>query len=159
MKSGDVSGIAPIIYEILRKDTISFRGMPEAMDIMSGISGKRLNLVRRQAESSLLGDLLNFPMPHLAGAFGLEPLEDDFRAPLKTDTPTLVLTSTLDGRTYPEGARDALKYFSNLDHVIVNNGGHNVFMQAPVISEIIMDYMRGEDVPNELTLNPPKFLY
>ena len=108
---------------------------------------------------ALLGDLLNFPMPQMVGAFGLTDLGETFRAPVKTDVPTLALVSTLDGRTYPEGADDALAGFSNLTRVTVENGGHNVYMQDPVISEIVIDYMRGEDVPATVTLAPPQFAY
>jgi pimeloyl-ACP methyl ester carboxylesterase len=156
--AGDMSRIAPLIYEYLRRDPISFRGMPEAMDIMSGISEDRLSLVRQQAETSLLGDLLNFPMPHLAGAFGLVDLGDDFRGPVTTDVSALILTGTLDGRTYPEAAAQVLDGFSNATQVIVENGGHNVFMQSPEITDLILRFMRGEDVPSTVTLGPPAFL-
>jgi pimeloyl-ACP methyl ester carboxylesterase len=156
--SGNVDRLAPFIYENLRKDPLSYRGMPEAMDVLSGISKRRAKRVQTQAKTSLMGDMLNFPMPHLASAFGLEPLGGDFRKPVKTNVPTLVLTSTLDGRTYPEGSRQALRYFSNLDLVTVHNGGHNVFMQDPAIGEIIQDFMRGLDVPSGVTLERPTFV-
>jgi len=159
MDAGDTTMIGPIIYDNLRRNAISFRGMPEVMDIMSGISADRLAQVRSQAKTSLLGDLLNFPMPHMAGAFGLDDLGDDFRAPVKTDIAALILSSTLDGRTYPEGAADALQGFSNATKVIVENGGHNVFMQSPEITAIIQKFMRGEDVPAVVTLDLPSFLY
>jgi pimeloyl-ACP methyl ester carboxylesterase len=156
--AGDLSRIAPFVYSNLRRDPVSFRGMPEAMDLMSGVSAARLGLVARQAETSLLGDLLNFPMPHLVGTMALPDLGDDFRAPVKTSIPTLVFTGTLDGRTYPEAAAETLRGFANVRQVMVQNGGHNVFMQSPVISEIILRFMRGEDVPATVTLDAPVFL-
>lgn len=157
--AGEYDSIAPTIYRFLRKDPIRMRGMPEAMDIMSGISEDRLAQVEKQAGSSLLGDMLNFPMPHMIGAFELAPLGDDFRRAAKTKARTLVLISTLDGRTYPGGADYALKGFSNLTRVTVHNGGHNVFMADPVITEIIAKFMRGQEVPEEVTLDAPKFVY
>jgi len=98
-------------------------------------------------------------MPHLIGAFGLDDLGEGFRKPVKTDVRTLILTSTLDGRTYPAAATEAIEGFSNATQVIVENGGHNVFMQSPEISDIILRFMRGEAVPATVTLEPPKFLY
>lgn len=157
--AGNLSRIAPFVYKNLRRDPISFRGMPEAMDIMSGISKKRLALVREQAKTSLLGDVLNFPMPQLVGGFGLKDLGADFRAPVRTNVPTLVFVGTLDGRTYPEGTAQTVRGFSNLSQVIVENGGHNVFMQSPAISDVIVKFMRGETVPATVTLDPPKFAY
>jgi len=149
--------IAGFIYQRFM-EPISFGGMSEAMDIMSGISGERLGTVREQARSSLLGDMLNFPMPHLIGAFGLEPLSADFRREVRTDVPTLFLTGTLDGRTYPEAAAEILAGFSRATQVVVENGGHNVYMQDPMISEIVLAFMRGEDVPDRVTLPAPTFV-
>jgi len=156
--TGNLDHIAPFIYDNLRRDPISFQGMSEAMDIMSGVSAQRLALIRQQAASSLLGDVLNFPMPHLIGAFGLSDLGDSFRSPVTTDVATLILSSTLDGRTYPKGAVEAISGPA-IQTVIVENGGHNVFMQAPEISEIILQFMRGEDVSKKVTLAPPTFLF
>lgn len=157
--TGDVSRVAPFIYRNLRRDPITFRGMPEAMDIMSGISDARPKLVREQAKTALLGDVLNFPMPYLIGGFGLDDLGDDFRAPVRSSAPTLILTSALDGRTYPEAADEVIKGLPNAQKVIVENGGRNVFMQSPKITEVIQTFMRGEQVPEMITLDTPKFAY
>lgn len=156
--TGDHSMLAPRIYHALRQPSISFRGMPEAMDVMSGISDTRLSTVREQAKTSLFGDLLNYPMPHMIGAFGLEDLGDEFRSAIATDVRTLAFSGTLDGRTYPESAKEALAGFSNLTHVTVRNGGHNVVMQDPVIGAMIVDFMRGKNVAGEVTLEVPSFL-
>ena len=48
---------------IFTDEPISFRLMPLAMDVASGITQKRLTVVKSQAEQSLLGENLNFPMP------------------------------------------------------------------------------------------------
>lgn len=61
-------------------EPVSWRVMPLAMDVASGIDAARLATVNTQAQSSLLGDVLNFPMPHLSDAMGLN-LGDDFRPP------------------------------------------------------------------------------
>jgi pimeloyl-ACP methyl ester carboxylesterase len=154
---GNYDYIAPSVYRFLKSRPIEFRGMPEAMDIMSGISTERLKLVRDQAQTSLLGDWLNYPMPHLVGAFDLDDLGDAFRAPVETDVPTLALSGTLDGRTFPEAAKEALAKFTNLQHIIVENGGHNVFMQDPIVAETILSFMRGDEVPAKLALPAPSF--
>ncbi|WP_204350404.1 hypothetical protein, partial [Klebsiella pneumoniae] len=49
-------------------DLFSLRGMPEAMDLASGISPARLAQVRREGRTAVLGEALNFPMPQLVGA-------------------------------------------------------------------------------------------
>ncbi|MDX1638217.1 MAG: alpha/beta fold hydrolase [Balneolaceae bacterium] len=84
---------------------ISFRGMPVVMELASGISQERLQLVRRQAETATLGDALNFPMPHLRGVIPGIELGDWYREPVSSGRPALFISGTLDGRTYPEATR------------------------------------------------------
>ncbi len=159
MQAGDFSTMGEIIYQYVRSpDASTFQGMPQAMDVASGISKSRLKLVQEQAKTALLGDALNFPMPHLAGAFGLD-LGDDFRSPVSSNVPTLFISGTLDGRTYPESAKDIAARFSRGTHVIVANGGHNIFEAAPEIGAMVVAYMGGQ-VPTTRTLRlpPPKFI-
>ncbi len=160
MDAGDFSTVGEIIYRYIRNPQAStFRGMPEAMDVASGISEARLKLVQEQAKTALLGDALNFPMPHLAGAFEGLDLGDDFRSPVSSSVPTLFISGTLDGRTYPESAKAVAARFSNATHVIVENGGHNIFEAAPEIGKMVVAYMKGR-LPKSRTLRlePPKFI-
>lgn len=137
-------------------EPVSWRVMPLTMDVASGIDAARLVTVNAQAQSSLLGDILNFPMPHLSGAMDLN-LGDDFRAAPTSDIPTLLLTGTLDGRTYPAGQQEAFSGFSNLTTITVENAGHNLFMASPAIGEAIQGYMRGElESDMKITLDPPE---
>ena len=159
MDAGDFSRAAPIAWEALRKpDAWRFTGMADAMDVASGISRKRLALFERQVRSSLLGDITNFPMPHIANALGVPDLGGRFRAPFKSDVPVLFMSGTLDGRTYPESARELIKQFSNGSHLIVENGGHNLFEASPLIKDVVVAWFRGE-APKvaTLTLAPPQF--
>lgn len=160
MDTGDFSQAAPLVYELLRKPgAITFQGMPEAMDAASGISSDRAQLVQEQARTSLLGDVLNFPIPHLGDALGVADLGEDFREPVRSSVPTLFLSGTVDGRTYPESAREIAGRFANGTHVIVENGGHNLFEASPLIGEMIVAYMKGEKPRSAtLALPPPKLV-
>ncbi len=135
----------------------SFRLMPLAMDIASGIGADRLRRVEREAQTALLGDLLNYPMPQLNGALGLD-LGDAFRRAPASDIPTLVLTGTLDGRTYPAEQRAAVGRMRNVTTVTVENAGHNLFMLSPEIIGTIQRFMRGERVETgTIVVDAPKF--
>lgn len=152
---------APIEQALARFVTpgepIDWRVMPLAMDIASGIGDERLALVNEQAETALIGDYLNFPMPQLRGALGLD-LGDEFRTAPVSDIPTLLLTGTLDGRTYPDSQQEAFGGFSNLTTVTVVNAGHNLFMASPKVTEVIQQFMRGEkDETTEILLPAPEF--
>jgi pimeloyl-ACP methyl ester carboxylesterase len=144
------SGITDPIAQILGRFATpgapeKFRLMPLAMDIASGVGAARLKRVEREAETSLLGDVLNYPMPQLAGALGLD-LGDAFREAPRSAIPTLVLMGTLDGRTYPAEQEEAVKGFGNRATVTVENAGHNLFMVSPSVVETITRFFRGETI-------------
>jgi pimeloyl-ACP methyl ester carboxylesterase len=159
MDAGDFSRVAPIAWEVLRKpDAVRFTGMSEAMDVASGISRQRLALFEQQARASLLGDVVNFPMPHIGDALGVPDLGDGFRAPFSSAVPLLFMSGTLDGRTYPESARELIKRFSRGSHLIVENGGHNLFEASPLIKDVVVAWFRGQaPAPSTLALPPPQF--
>lgn len=143
----------------LDKQVISFDMMALAMDIASGVTDDRLKLVEGQGESSLLGQMLNFPMPQLNRSIKGLDLGDDFRSYPKSAVPTLLLTGTLDGRTYKESQIEATQGLTNLTQVIVKNAGHNLFMVTPEVTQVIQLFMRGEVVKTkQINFELPKFI-
>ena len=76
---GDFSPIGALLgYFYTPGDPIDWSAMPLAMDRASGISAQRLAQVREEATTSLLGDYLNFPMPHVIDELGALDLGDGF---------------------------------------------------------------------------------
>jgi len=136
---------------------VSFAGMPDAMDIASGITAARLARVTAEARTSVLGDALNFPMPHVLGVRPELDLGDGFRAPLDAATPVLFISGTLDGRTYVPEAAAELRGLRHGQHLIVENGGHNIFEADPRIGDAVVAYFAGAPVPAAIELAPPRF--
>jgi pimeloyl-ACP methyl ester carboxylesterase len=136
---------------------VTYRGMPEAMDLASGISAPRLALIRREAATAILGDAINFPMPHALGLRTSLDLGDGFRAPLRSAVPTLFISGTLDGRTSPAEARDEMQQMRNVQQLIVENGGHNIYEADKRVADAVVAFFRGADVPALIRLEPPKF--
>lgn len=138
---------------------IELQPMSTLMDLASGVSAPRLVRIQREARSAILGDALNFPMPHLAGRVtGLE-LPDAFRAPTRCDRPTLIFSGTLDGRTYPDGAATAASALEEATVVTVTNAGHNLFFSHADIVPTIAAFLAGDDHsgPQELQGAAPNF--
>ncbi len=104
-----------------------------------------------------MGDILNYPMPHFRGLLDIPVLSEDFRAPLSSDVPALLLTGTLDGRTFPEAHAEVLAQFSNGHQVVIENAGHDLFMASPEVTRAIEAFMRDETPPARITLDPPDF--
>jgi pimeloyl-ACP methyl ester carboxylesterase len=141
----------------MRQQLSGFRGMPEAMDLASGATKARLELVTKEAETSLLSDTLNFPMPHVLGIRPQIDAGDAFRAPFKSDIPALFISATLDGRTYPDEAAEEIKGFSNKRRLIVENGGHNIYEADKRVADAVVAFFKGEPTPERIVMAPPKF--
>ncbi|KXI30183.1 alpha/beta fold hydrolase [Paraglaciecola hydrolytica] len=143
-----------VAIELLKRgmfnnEAISFDLMPFAMDVASGISDKRLTLVTTQASTSLLGEFLNFPMPQLNNVVDGLDLGERFRQPVVNSVPTLLLTGTLDGRTYIEEQQAATQHLSQLTQVMVVNAGHNLFMSSPEVLKVMQQFLANKPVTNK----------
>lgn len=160
---GAISSLPPSliqgIYNAIRADQFSLSGMSEAMDAASGISVKRETLIAQQAQTAALGNALNYPFHLLRDQLGVGDLGDDFRKPTISTIPTLFLSGTLDGRTYPESAAEIVTGFKNGTHIIIENAGHNLFMLSPEIQTQVVNFMKGEKISTEKIVLPiPKFM-
>lgn len=157
LDNGQYERFATFVYRALGNDASGFAGMPQAMDIASGISPERLAVVETQAKDAVLGDALNFPMPQMRAARPQLDLGETFRQPFRSDVPVLFISGTLDGRTYPAEAREVVKGFANGVHMIVENGGHNIFEADPRIQEAVVAFFSGEPVETAIRFDPPTF--
>jgi pimeloyl-ACP methyl ester carboxylesterase len=129
-------------------------GMPEAMDLASGISPRKLAMVEREARTAVLGDALNFPMPHVLGAIPGVDLGEGFRASIRIPHPALLVQGTLDGRTPLEEQAEVAAQFRTKAQVTVVNAGHNVFEAHPAVQDLLVRFFKGEAVA-DTTLNSP----
>jgi len=156
MDAGNFAALGPFFSQ--RGGLLDIEGMPETMDLASGISPAKLRLVQRTARTAVLGDALNFPMPHLLGVVPGMDLGEDFRRPIRIPHPTLLVMGTLDGRTPLEEQAEVAAQFRNRAQVTVENAGHNVFEAHPEVQALLVRFFRGEVVPDtRLSLPPPKF--
>lgn len=133
-------------------------GMPEAMDLASGVSPSRLAMIEKEAKTAVLGDAFNLPMPHLLGAIPGVDLGDDFRQPIRIETPALLVAGSLDGRTPLEEQAEVIAQFQNKAQVLVENAGHNVFEAHPEVQTLLVKFFGEHAVQDtRLTLPPPNF--
>ena len=141
---------------------ISYKVMSIAMDLASGMSKQKRSDIETQAKSSLLKDYLNFSY-HLTDVLPEIDLGDDFRKKSESSVPTLLLTGTLDGRTYIKSQLESVSGLSNLTAVRVNNAGHNLFMfsaieTSPEVEKAMQEFMQGKEVSNKnITVSLPNF--
>ena len=123
---------------------ITLDAMSNAMDIASGMTADRKKLVAEQAKTALLKDYLNYTY-HYDGVAPALDLGDSFREKPVSDTPVLLFSGTLDGRTYIESQLEATSGLTNLHKVTVVNAGHNLYMSSQAVQDAINEFM--EDKP------------
>lgn len=158
--AGNYQPIAVIMQKYFSPGApLKMKAMPLAMDVSSGISAQRLIRVEQQAKAALLGDALNFPMPQLRDEFSQLDLGEAFRKAPVSHVPTLMLSGTLDGRTYPDSHREATAGLDHLQSITVVNAGHNLFMTTPEVTTAIERFMRGEPAKSTQIIAPlPDFM-
>lgn len=89
----------------------------------------------------------------------VKPLSGDFCKPVRSDVPTLVLTGTLDGRTYPAGHAEILKGLANGTEVVIENAGHDLLMSSPEVTTAIVEFFSHHPVKySTIKLPPPDFV-
>lgn len=156
LEAGMTEVLTPFAGEFA--NSLGIAGMPEAMDLASGISPARLALVQREAKTAVLGLALNFPVPQLLGVIPGIDLGEAFRAPLVIDHPALLIAGTLDGRTPMSEQDEVAAQFRRKARVTVENAGHNVFEAHPDVQGLMVRFFRGEPVGDtRLSLPPPTF--
>lgn len=157
-EEGDFSGFERLL-QWFAEPAIQMNGMAIAMDMASGVSEARRQAVWAEADTAVIGDALNFPMPHLAGAVDGLDLGSAFREPLRSDHPTLMISGTLDGRTFPEAHADIARSLPQSVMLTVEHAGHNLFFAHPEIVPRIAAFLSGEALTTEtLAADPPVFV-
>lgn len=96
-------------------------------------------------QSAVLKSSLNFTL-HLLDAAPEYDLGDDLRTKPVSDTPVLIISGTLYGRTYVESQLEATADLRHRQAATLKNAGHNLFMSSPEVTVAIQGFMRGQNV-------------
>lgn len=157
LDAGERDGLSALFHGLFFARPLVMSGMPEIMDLASGISDHRLAQVREQSTTSLTGSAANFPMPQLRIELPEVDLGEAYRTEIVSDIPILLISGDLDVRTPLEEQREAVRGLSNLHQVIVRNGGHDLFEAHPRIPELLVSFFSGLPVTTrELRLPLPE---
>ena len=154
MAAGDFRRIAPLV--LLRKARLGVEStMKHMMDLSSGATAERLAAIERETGTAVLGNAINFPGMYLREAWGAPDLGDEFRQPVTSDVPVLILVGDLDPRTPVENGRELLKTLPNGRLVVVENASHqfDVFGSAP-IRAVLGQFLKGAPIADERVTLP-----
>ncbi|HCT56334.1 MAG TPA: hypothetical protein DGD08_03885 [Gemmatimonas aurantiaca] len=156
VQQGDASLVAQLVSG-LRDAVLRPAAMPLAMDLASGASRARRSLVQNGERRSVLGSALNFPWTTLEAAdFGVPDLGDAFRAPLRSATPTLFISGSMDGRTPPSNADEVRRGFRRATTLLLDGAGHDddLWVASPRIAEVLARFLNGETVASDTITTP-----
>ena len=159
MSKGDFSGAAQTWLGFSRTRSVG-SAMAYMMDCASGISNQRRKQIASEAKTALLNDIMDFPFPDVCDAWGNPEAGDAFRAPTKTNVPTLFISGTFDVRTPPSNAEEVRRGFSNSFHLIIDGAVHSdpLFLSSPKIKDVMLEFMKGQKPStSQITLEPIKF--
>ncbi|MDX1643025.1 MAG: alpha/beta fold hydrolase [Thermoanaerobaculia bacterium] len=121
--------------------------MSLAMDCASGATEARLERIATEAETTLLGDAINAPYPEICDGVPVPDLGDDFRAPVVSDIPALLISGTLDGRTPVANGDEVASHLGASRHLVIEGAGHSdpLFLSSPKILETMQAFLRGDE--------------
>lgn len=155
MNDGDFRRMAQIAL-LLRERAGVRSAMKMMMDLASGASATRRARIERETQTAVLGNAINFPGMYLSTAWGAIDLGDEFRRPVASDVPTLVLVGDLDPRTPTENASEVAATLPRATVVTVENATHqfDLFGTAQ-IRETLKRFLRGDAIPSRHIALPP----
>jgi pimeloyl-ACP methyl ester carboxylesterase len=144
MAQGDFQRVAQVAL-MLRLRLGVESAMKHMMDLSSGATAERRARIGREANAALLANAINFPGMALQDAWGARELDDNFRQPVTSQVPTLILVGDLDARTPVENARELIATLPNADLVVVENAAHQFdLFGSPSIRALLARFLRGE---------------
>jgi pimeloyl-ACP methyl ester carboxylesterase len=146
MYNGDFTGVASDVMVMKKYILNRINPMAFSMDMQSGISDKRIKEVNEQIDNSVLGSSINFLLYEWITTIDFPQLPNEFREMKENEVDALLLSGTMDGRTYLNSGIEIAKKFKNGQHVIIENAGHDLYMESPLIGDLVLDFFKGKDL-------------
>lgn len=131
-----------------------------SMHCASGVSADRQAQIDTEKETALLGNAINFPFdsPRICQIWHAGDLGPGFRAPVKSEIPTLFVNATLDGRTSLEDSSEVRAGFPNSSAVLLQNSSHGrMFSASPELTRLMLDFFQERPVADQTIVLPFSF--
>ena len=154
MSEGDYSSLGTWAFRFRRQHA---NVVQAAMDCASGVSAERWKRIQDEENGAFLGREFDFPFPDICEAWGVRPLDPSYRSDIKSDVNALFVSGSLDGRTPPSNAEEIKEGFSKSTMVIVEGAAHgdSLFVGSPRITEVILDFLKGNSISDPRIVLPP----
>ena len=154
MDAGDFRRMAQVAA--IRRGQLGVQSaMKVMMDLTSGASAGRRARIEHESSKALLGNAINVPGIWLERSWGALALDDEFRRPVRSDVPTLILVGDLDPRTPTQNAHEIASTLSRAQVVTLENATHqfDLFGSAPMRS-LLQRFLRGQSLDTDRLVLP-----
>ncbi len=143
MAHDDFSTVAKFAADLRTVAVVS--AMAAVTDCASGLSAARRETIAREAKRAVLGDTVNFPYPDVCDCWGMPDLGSEFRGPLKSGVPVLLICGAYDSRTPIANALELIPDLPNSRLVVVRNAGHDprLFTSPKAVAAAIAFFRDG----------------
>ena len=159
MDRGDYSMVAAFVERRYNEATGSSNLMYYGMRCSAGATALRDREIASQAATSMFANSMNAMFPDVCSALPPDmDLGDEYRGPLVTDRPVLLLSGTLDNNTPPYQAEQLRWGMPFATHLIVQNAGHEDLIPNGQVQSAIVDFFGGKDVSDRHIVQPLRFL-
>lgn len=158
MSRGDFSSLGESVYR-RRKGWLG-SALPYAVNCASGVSPERWQRIQSQEKETLLGRAMDFPFPEICDGWRVPDLGPAYRAPVRSDVPTLFVGGTLDMRTPVGSMEEVAAGFPNGARLVVEGGGHgdDLLLAIPELPKRLLSFFQGNaSGPDRITLPPLSF--
>lgn len=110
----------------------------------SGASAERVSRIARDRARATFPDAADLAEDRICRAWGVKPLPDDFRLPVRSAVPVLFVSGTLDGDAPEENAAEVLAGFSRGRRLIVGGGAHALLgLEGPAARDATLRFLEG----------------
>lgn len=159
MANGDSTLFFRRVEDLVNTTAGGISVMQVGTDCASGASPERRSRVAREAKTSLLGNIKNMLVnPVFCDLVGAGDLGPAFREPIASPVRTLFLTGALDGITPPFQAEEVRWGFPNGNHVVVENGWHELLPFSEP-QQAVVDFFAGQDLRGRaISVPAPRFV-
>jgi pimeloyl-ACP methyl ester carboxylesterase len=153
--SGDYTTLASYVADELREGEISAMGA--VMDCASSVSPGRWKEIEFEKPNSVVGTLMDFPLPEWCTTWDVPSLPASFRESIHSSTPVLFIEGSLDGQTPLSNVEELRGGFSNSALFTVIGAGHDpsMFRSSPELLAAIYAFLSGVNTRDKVFTTPP----
>ena len=125
------------------------RGFPKAVSVglfllvgsIEDVAISDVKEITRASAGTFLRDYYFQQLQRAAAVFPSREMPADYRAAVRSEVPTLLISGYVDPATPPSGAEEVASHLPNSRHVVVRYGSHSYGGMSPCVDNIMAEFI------------------